>query len=849
MNQTAAPTRTDKLTIGSSWTSHVDETKRGLAKLLAREDITILHQPAETAMFNVKTRELILPTWSNITVDQYDLLIGHEVGHAKYTDELELLQDVHQYPGLFTYVNVIEDARIERRMKEEYPGLRASFRKGYADFFQYGPLFNNLKPVETYTLIDRLNIFFKLGANVDVPFSDAERVIVGRIERLRSFREAVSLAKELWNAEKQQSSTPQSAPEANKSQSKTSKSQQSTSQSSGQSGQSDDAESSDKESTDKDASGDSSKSEQSGDESNGNESGKESGESEDGDESEAGSESGDDDGESSETGASSKSGAGGGSKTSTNADPMSETDAQNSEALRKMGQEAMRNAGSSNNLRQWTLGALPREIVASHTVTNPQFLADVTAYVTTHASVLGNLGDAQMTSFNAKYAASIKYLASEFDRRKTAKLMDRVRQSRTGRLDVNKLHAYKFRDDLFKTALTTPKGQSHGIVTILDGSGSMGGYIVDVLHQAMFFGSFAQRLRIPFQAYMFLTSRNAGYGKPSSYVMPKGQLIPTATCQLVCLLDTMAPNWTAQLKAVSMLIGKYDRGYRDEDASLDWTEQTRRRHIWQSVPHSHLGSTPLYSSLLLADRYMAEMKSKHKLDKMSLLVVTDGEDSDGMLVANETTVDLSQTDNASHTGAIVRDTVLRRSYLTSSHSTTEYRGVIMDLFTVKPNALMDLLIGSLRARHEARIILMRLVDRPRKTTDARAAKLKRLGYNGLDDTDPLPEAQMFLKPFEKDQAAGRYDYTALSVLKTTSGPTMRDALRSDGGVYVLDAKLCMADGNLLVSTDALEINDDTFTDLDTSKLSTKQITKKFMQAAGKAQSNKVFVQAVVPFLI
>ena len=70
----------------TNWHSYLDETKRGLAKLLARENITVRHATVDTAMFNIQTRELLLPKWKDITVDQYDLLIGHEVGHALYTD-------------------------------------------------------------------------------------------------------------------------------------------------------------------------------------------------------------------------------------------------------------------------------------------------------------------------------------------------------------------------------------------------------------------------------------------------------------------------------------------------------------------------------------------------------------------------------------------------------------------------------------------------------------------------------------------------------------------------------------------------------------------------------------------
>ena len=145
MNTEAGTANTERATVAiGNYVTHLDETKRGLAKLLARENISVRHENVSTAMFDIGSRVLVLPKFENITVDQYDLLIGHEVGHAKYSsgpDAIEILTKAREFDGLHTYLNVLEDTRIERLMKDEYPGLRASFRRGYADFANHGPLF------------------------------------------------------------------------------------------------------------------------------------------------------------------------------------------------------------------------------------------------------------------------------------------------------------------------------------------------------------------------------------------------------------------------------------------------------------------------------------------------------------------------------------------------------------------------------------------------------------------------------------------------------------------------------------------------------------------------------------
>ena len=65
------------------------EIKSQLAKLLATEDIVVEHKRVECAQFNVRTRVLILPLWEKASDDVYDMLVGHEVGHALFTPDEE----------------------------------------------------------------------------------------------------------------------------------------------------------------------------------------------------------------------------------------------------------------------------------------------------------------------------------------------------------------------------------------------------------------------------------------------------------------------------------------------------------------------------------------------------------------------------------------------------------------------------------------------------------------------------------------------------------------------------------------------------------------------------------------
>ena len=115
--------------------------KDNLARLMATEDLTIVHKAIPTAYFDVKNRVLACPVFKDdISPELYDLFMGHEVGHALNTPYEGLHSTIMENRTLKGYLNVIEDVRIEKAIKEKYQGLRGSFFKAYnelmdKDFF------------------------------------------------------------------------------------------------------------------------------------------------------------------------------------------------------------------------------------------------------------------------------------------------------------------------------------------------------------------------------------------------------------------------------------------------------------------------------------------------------------------------------------------------------------------------------------------------------------------------------------------------------------------------------------------------------------------------------------------
>jgi len=116
---------------------NIQASKSILAKLLASENITVSHQNVKTAYFDLKNRTMVLPVWKDMDGDLYDLLTGHEVGHALNTPQQGWHNEVAATEKKFKdFLNVIEDARIEKLVKRKFPGLSKSFARAYASLYE-----------------------------------------------------------------------------------------------------------------------------------------------------------------------------------------------------------------------------------------------------------------------------------------------------------------------------------------------------------------------------------------------------------------------------------------------------------------------------------------------------------------------------------------------------------------------------------------------------------------------------------------------------------------------------------------------------------------------------------------
>ena len=129
---------------------------------MSEEDIFVVHKQMETAYFDSKKRELGLPIWKDeeMTPAIYDLMVGHEIGHALWTP-LDMLEDARVRGIDHGFVNILEDVRIEKKGKRKYPGLVGLMNRGYSELAAKDFFGTKGKDINSLNLIDRINLFSK----------------------------------------------------------------------------------------------------------------------------------------------------------------------------------------------------------------------------------------------------------------------------------------------------------------------------------------------------------------------------------------------------------------------------------------------------------------------------------------------------------------------------------------------------------------------------------------------------------------------------------------------------------------------------------------------------------------
>ena len=503
-----------------------------LAQYLARENLTVVHNAtAQTASIDLANRVLELPTWDTSSVGAqakpvYHGLVGHEVAHALHTPAKEWVEAQTEIAGVGSstraravaqdFVNVVEDARIEKIIKREFPGLKSDFAHMYDTMWKMDAFQCKAKDLNTMRFIDRLNLHYKVGihAGVTVPFTDVERETIKRIDRAVSFRDVVDIAKDLYTAaqEEQQDEQgdegKQSKPEDKKDGQKGKKGQPGDKGEKGEStkseGESQDSDN--QQDAEGDGNGNGSEGEENGE---GSQSDGKDGEKSDADDAnaDANDEKSSPDAEKQEIGEGNK------SSDHTNADtdivPYGCTTQQNMSKFVnglvnvKIDEEPIR----VPNIDPTSIVVEPADFIAMveqgtlYTYYGggkgqpaPQEIAEQSA--------------ALFAEMTAKQKSAVDHMSRRFEMRKAAKDFARQSSCKSGRISTRQLSKYKFSEDIFDRLTIKRDEKNHGIVILLDWSGSMASMISDVVQQIGGILQFCRRVGIPAEVYFFNSMYN-----------------------------------------------------------------------------------------------------------------------------------------------------------------------------------------------------------------------------------------------------------------------------------------------------------------------------------------------------
>ena len=570
------------------------KNKSTLAKLLAEEDIFVVHKQMETAYFNYKSRELGLPIWKDEerTKDIYDLMVGHEIGHALWTP-LDMLEKAQVRKINHGFVNIIEDARIEKFAKRKYPGLVGVFTRGYVDLVAKDFFGTIGKDVNTYNLIDRINIFFK-GGDTNIVFSDEEKVWVDRVAKTETEDEVLDLAEELyaWMEENE--------PETDNHDSGEDGAGMSDDSDEGtEGGEGDDTENAEF----GDADGSDADDGNADDETS---KGKSDATSEDDTEDESA-----DGGETSEAGDV----EGGTKSTDKSGPPVAKTD-----TASKKGLDALRDKGAGDR----TYAKIPKVDLKNIVVDPKILLTEFTTYYNIQKAKDALYWDKtreEVETLKNDSKKTVAYMVKEFEMKKAADQYARAATSKTGSLDMNKLHTYKYNEDLFKKVTTLPGATNHGMVMILDWSGSMGHNLIGTLSQMYNLIWFCRRTKIPFEVFAF----SDVYGDPNvrRYASRSGFANEFKAGDIALsnfhLLNFFSSNMTLaeemdMMHILWMYAARYG-GYRD------WRELG---FPYNNPNNLNLGGTPLNEAIIAAMDLVPKFKNDTGVQKVNTIFLTDG---------------------------------------------------------------------------------------------------------------------------------------------------------------------------------------------------------------------------------
>lgn len=672
-------------------------TKSQLARLLATENISIQHSPsARTACFDTNTRKLILPIWNKASESVYDMLVAHEVGHALVTPGEAVYMPVcmrvspRDPSKFFRYLNIVEDIRVDAHIKNTYPGVRRSYFNAWKELLVEN-FFELDSSIADQSFGDRVNIFSKAGQYgfLDVPFSAEEQVIVDDAMRVTTFEEVCAVAERIYNFNKNKQQDPQQG-DGNEPQRGESESQPDDADGEAEDdSQSDDGEGQEEgegkgEPTDKPCKGKKPSDGQTRKEDKKTKPVQ-------------ADDSSDSDGDEDGGGSQGKTGSGSDQNQSDQGEaPDLKTDTAANNGFDKL---------QDNKYEQYRYLDMPRINLDAVIFDSKQIASDLGAYRNSKEFS----GDKIFAAIQERNKSFVLNLVKQFEQKMAADTIRRTKYARCGALDMRRISNYKFSDDLFLKNATVQAGKNHGMVFIMDWSGSMSNCLLPTVEQLIALCLFCRRMNIPFEVFAFTNSspisrkdKPAYDGSYDNYMAQCNQQVSDSAAISDSYTVKVAPVVPGSYNRDELIVGNFlkiesigmmnflssNMNAAEFKNSAELLCQLARNcdasgselyNIGSYVDSTcediyRLSGTPLTEAAYVAIDIVNRFKMQHRLDIVNTVFLTDGYPTSSLIGGNrynETVI----VNLPNRKQVVINSQDLRQKYNTMHHS-IELLGII-----------------------------------------------------------------------------------------------------------------------------------------------------------------------------
>ena len=585
------------------------DVKSNLAKLLATENITIQHNNVKTASFDVKNRVLTLPIFKQKSGDVYDMLIAHECAHALWTpyEEWEGITDKE----LRSYVNVIEDTRIDKLIQNKYPGVVRNYENGF-DILEKQNFFGiSGKDInKDFMIIDKINLRSKSLNRLPFIFAPKDNDWLAKVDAVKTFDDVLTLAKEMLDWQKEQVEQMKKLPDFDNI---------SVIKNYELNEDEDELEDSDG------GQGDNSEADQNNDDAD-----------EKNDFNNFGDQKADDEKDTNQSGESSKGkeekeeskgepdsyakGAGGDPKPKILKSITDDSFTQKTESLLDDSNKGYRYGKIPQpNLKDGALISFKTWLkdMADYRIKERKYndIAKYDVYL-----------DKEYKKFMNENKKTVMYLVKEFEMKKSAAAYKRASQDKTGIIDPLKLPSYKYSDDIFKKLTIIPDGKNHGMMMLLDWSGSMSDVLFNTVKQLINLVEFCRKVNIPYEVYFFTSERGYDRDNMKCFTQNQGEYVFEDFSLVNCLSHRMNKKQADLALKMMFHMGMYfDNRYVSRRNSFeDHETYEAQSNNWGIPSKYYLGNTPLNESLIYLNKLIPMYKKKYDIEKLTFITLTDG---------------------------------------------------------------------------------------------------------------------------------------------------------------------------------------------------------------------------------